>query len=86
MNESHLYGNWIIDDIVFEFLALHCGIGRGIKQRKSLKNNQIKVVNLTIRYSLLGSPYQSEFIWFFLQAILFIGWDVQDQWIILINE
>ena len=24
----------LIDDITFEFIAIHCGIGRGIKQKK----------------------------------------------------
>ena len=35
----------VIDDIAFQFFAMHCGIGRGIRQRNSHKNDY--VVNIT---------------------------------------
>ena len=57
-----------IDDIAFELFAMHCGIGRGIRQKKIPQKND-HVVNITNWLSLLRAPTDQNAFVFFLNAI-----------------
>ena len=50
-----------IDDIAFELFAMYCGIGRGIKQRKSHRKNDYVVIYNKLIVSL-ESPHQPDYI------------------------
>ena len=81
-----LYVSWI-DDIAFELFAMHCGIRRGVRQKKIPQEKWLcRKYNKPI--VSLESPHQPKCIWFFLNAIssIRIPWcglvsKINDMWI-----
>ena len=56
-----------IDDITFELFAMHCGIGRGIRQKK-ISQEKLSYRKYNKLIVSLESPNQPECICFFLKC------------------